>query len=72
MFSGGTEKLILTKLRKSLLVVEGAKSRAGKLVSTVVKEVKLNGKVQVVDYFGRNVMDLALDSEQDIVRTAIF
>lgn len=71
MFSGGTEKLILTKLRKSLLVVEGAKSRAGKLVSTVVKEVKLNGKVQVVDYFGSNVMDLALDSEQDIVRTAI-
>lgn len=55
-----------------MLVVEGAKSRAGKLVSTVVKEVKLNGKVQVVDYFGSNVMDLALDSEQDIVRTAIF
>lgn len=68
VFGGGTERLILTKLRKSILLIEGIKSRGGKKKERLIKEVKLNGKVKELNFFGDKVMDIDVDELAEIVK----
>lgn len=72
VFSGGVEKILLAKLRNSMFIIEGSQNRIGSTSRSSLKEVKLNGKVSQVKDFGSKVIDLDIDSNQEIVRVLLF